>query len=264
MKWLTRLPAAFMLLAFLSPISRAQQGASAPATEQITTEAVPKPVQSSGIVASMLAKSSEPGYMAPEDVKALLDQERLLEFRINDLMTDLRPERWKISDSARTSFNQTIATLISQMEVLKGWRAAFGEQPESMSAGFRVYTTIGAILPRLDGVARTISQVDSPSFGAQFDEAAGRLFDMQQKLAPYIGFLLQNQDSIVQAMEGNLAACQTDLGHALKGQSERPKWLKNSAPTRARRTPVKSENGAAGKTAEPQKKPVPNQPPKNP
>lgn len=264
MKRLIRLPAAFLLPVLWCPVLRAQQGASIPATEQIKTETVPKPVQSPGIVAGMLAKSSEPGYMAPEDVKALLDQERLLEFRINDLMTDLRPDRWKISDSARTSFNQTIVTLKSQMEVLKGWRAAFVERPESMSAGFRVYTTIGAILPRLDGVARTISQVDSTSFGAQFDEAAGRLFDMQQKLAPYIGFLLQNQDSLVQAMEGNLAACQTDLGHALKGQSERPKLMKNSAPTRAKRTSMKSELGAKGDTAEPPKNPATNQTPKQP
>jgi hypothetical protein len=255
MKWLIRLSGAFLLPAILCPASRAQQGTAAPATEQITTETVPKPVQNPGIVAGMLAKSTEPGYMTPEDVKALLEQERLLEFRINDLMTDLRPDRWKMSDAAQASFNQTITTMKSQMEILKGWRAAFVARPDSMSAGFRVYTTMGAILPRLDGVARTISQVDSPSFGAQFDEAAGRLFDMQQKLAPYIAFLLQNQDSIVQAMEGNLSACQTDLGHALKGKSERPKWMRNSAPTRAKRTRVKPQPNTTRNTSEPQKKP---------
>ncbi|MGE5325992.1 MAG: hypothetical protein ACM3NO_03040, partial [Deltaproteobacteria bacterium] len=172
MKWLNRLSAAFLLPVLLCPVVRAQQHVSAPATEQITTQAVPKPVQSPGIVAAMLAKSNESGYMTPDEVKALLEQERLLEFRINDLMTDLRPERWKMSDAARTSFNQTIATMKSQMEILKGWRTAFVERPESMSAGFRVYTTIGAILPRLEGVARTINQVDNPSFGAQVDEAA--------------------------------------------------------------------------------------------
>ena len=255
MKWLIRLSAAFLLPAFLCPISRAQQGASTPPTEQITTETIPKPVQNPGIVAGMLAKSTVPGYMSPDDVKAILDQERLLEYRINDLMTDLRPNRWKMPETARASFNQTIATMKSQMEILKGWRTAFAERPDSMSAGFRVYTTMGAILPRLDGVARTISQVDSPSFGAQFDEAAGKLFDMQQKLAPYIAFLLQNQDSIVQAMEGNLATCQTDLGHALKGQGVRPKWMRNSAPTRARRTRVKSQPTKTTSTSEPRKKP---------
>jgi hypothetical protein len=264
MKWLICVPAAFLLPGLLCPASRARQGDTVPATEQITTPAVPEPVQSQGIVAGMLAKSSESGNMTPDQVKALLDQERFVEFRINDLMTDLHPDRWKMSDAARNSFSQTIATMRSQMDVLKGWRTEFLQRPESMGAGFRVYATIGAILPRLEGVARTITQVDNPSFGAQFDDAAGRLFDMQQKLAPYIGFLLQNQDSLVFALENNLAGCQTDLGHALKGQGERPKWMKNSAPVRAKRTRVKSDPSAAGKGLDDQRKPDTTQPPKNP
>ncbi len=264
MKWLICLPAAFLLPGLLCPPAHAQQDNTVPAPEQIRIPAVPQPVQSPGIVAGMLAKSSESGYMEPDQVKALLDQERFVEFRINDLMTDLHPDRLKMSDTARISFSQTVATMRSQMEVLKGWRKEFLARPESMGAGFRVYATIGAILPRLEGVARTISQVDNPSFGAQFDDAAGRLFDVQQKLAPYIGFLLQNHDSILQALEGNLAGCQTDLGHALKGQGERPKWMKNSAPARARRTRVKPDSSTTGKGAEPEKKPETNPPPKNP
>ncbi len=262
MKWLCRVLLAFLTAGLLSGVASAQQ--ANPTPEQITIPAVPKPVQSPGIVAGMLAKSAESGYMAPERVKALLDQERFAEFRINDLMTDLHPDRWKMSETARNSFNQTLATMRSQMEVLKGWRAQFVERPESMGAAFQTYATIGAILPRLEGVARTVSQADNPSFGAQFDQAADRLFDLQQKLAPYIGFLLQNQDSIVMALEGNLAGCQTDLGHALKGQGELPKWMKNSAPVRARRTRVKSETGGATKGAVPQNKSAPPQPPQNP
>ncbi len=256
MKLPGRLILAILIAVSAGAVALGQQG-NLP-QEQITNPAVPQPVQSPGIVAGMLAKSNTPGYMAPEQVKALLDQERFAEFRINDLMTDLHPDRWKISETARNSFNQTLATMRSQMDVLKGWRAQFVERPENMGAAFQTYATIGAILPRLEGVARTVSQADNPSFGAQFDQAADRLFDLQQKLAPYIGFLLQNQDSIVVALEGNLAGCQTDLGHAMRGQAERPKWMKNSAPERARRTRVKS-GSAAGQGAEQKKTEPPPQ-----
>jgi hypothetical protein len=264
MKWLICFPAAFLMLGFLCPAARAQQNNPVPAPEQITTQAVPKPVQPPGIVAGMLAKSPEPGYMDPDQVKALLDQMRFAEFRINDLVTDLHPERWKMSETGRNSFHQTIVTMRSQMDALKIWRTQFVQRPESMGAGFQTYATIGAILPRLEGVARTVSQADNPSFGAQFDQAADRLFDLQQKLAPYIGFLLQNQDSIVQALESNLAGCQTDLGHAMRGQAERPKWMRNSTPVRARRTRVKPEGATAGKTPASQKKSETKQPQKNP
>ncbi len=235
------IPLLFALLAagLSSPGMLAQEKNPTPAPEQITRPVVPTPVQSPGIIAGMLAKSSQPGYMAPDQVKALLDQERFAEFRISDLMTDLHPDRWKMSDTARKSFGQTVSTMRSQMDALKGWRTQFVERPEGMGAAFQTYATIGAILPRLEGVARTVSQLDNASFGAQFYQAADRLFDVQQKLAPYIGFLLQNQDSVVFALENNLAGCQNDLGHALRGQGEHPKWMKNSAPVRARRTPVK-------------------------
>lgn len=231
--------------------ARGQENNNVPATEKITNPAVPKPVQSPGIVGEMLAKSPHPGYMEPAQVKAVLDQIRFTEYRINDLMEDLHPDRWKMSEAARNSFSQTIATLRSQMKVLKGWREDFAARPDSMAAGFETYATIGAILPRLDGVAKTITHADNPSFGAQFDQPAGKLFDLQQKLAPYIGFLLQNQDSIVQALESNMAACQTELGHALKGKAPRPKWMRNSAPVRARRTRVKPRTKSKKETGSP-------------
>ena len=210
----------------------------------------------------MLARSSsQPGYMDAQQVKALLDQTRFAEYRLNDLLTDVHPERWKMSDDARNSFNQTLRTMRSQFKDLAGWREQFAARPESTYAGVETYATIGGILPRLEGVAQTISQDDNASYGAQFSQVADRLFDLQQKLAPYLGFLLNNQDSITQALENSLAGCQTQLSHAMRGQSERPKWMRNSAPDRARRTRVKSQS--TGKS-EKEKKPAAQPPAQKP
>ncbi len=242
-------------------LARSEDRSSSTAPPASAPAAAPQ-AASPGIVEGMLAKaSSQPGYMDAQQVKALLDQTRFAEYRLNDLLTDVHPERWKISDTARDSFNQTVATMRSQLKDLDGWRAQFAARPESTYAGFETYSTIGAILPRLDGVARTISQADNPSYGAQFSQVADRLFDLQQKLAPYLGFLLNNQDSITQALENNLAGCQDQLGHAMRGESQRPKWIRNSAPVRARRTRVKPRSTSK---SEKEKKPATEPPPQKP
>ena len=219
------------------PAGAAQQGDPVP-IQSIPTEA--KKSQAEGhaaesvvIVEEMLAKSSnEPGYLDPRQVKEAVDQIRFAEYRIQDLLTDLKPERWKMSEEARNSFGQTIAALKTQLDALKAWRTQFSERPASIYAGYETYATIGTILPRLEGVAQTVTQADSAGFGAQFSQASGRLFDMQQAIGPYIGFLLQSHDSIQQALESNLASCQDDLGRAMRGQSERPQRMKNSPAIR--------------------------------
>ena len=198
--------------------------------------------KSPGIVEEILAKSSsDTGYMDAEEVKATADKMRFVEYRIQDLLSDLHPEKWsKMTDESRQSFAATIAALRTQMDALKESRTQLAGRPDSMYWGFQTYVTIGTILPRLEGIAKTISQADNASFGAQFSEAGNRLFDLQQKLGPYLTLLLKNQDSIMLALENNLATCQNDLGHAMHGQTERPKLMKNSAPVRAHRTTTKS------------------------
>jgi hypothetical protein len=192
------------------------------------------------IVEGMLAQSSsEPGFMDSKHVKDLLDQTRFAEYRINDLLTDVHPERWKIPDNTRSSFNAMVEAMHTQMKALHEWRNQFAARPGSAYLGFETYTTIGTILPRLQGVAQIVSKADNASFGAQFYQASDRLYALQQKLGSYLGFLLNNQDSIAHALESNLAACQSQLGQAMQSQKERPKWMRNSAPVRARRTRVK-------------------------
>ncbi len=226
----------FVAANLTAPLWAAQQDKAV----QGTPAADPAMTAAPRIVEEMLAKSStDSAFMDAEQVKAVADQMRFAEYRIQDLLSDLRTEKWKMSDAARSSFGETIKALQTQMESLKAARTHLAERPDSMYAGFETYATVGTILPRLEGVAQTVGQADNASFGAQFSEAGNRLFDLQQKLGPYLGFLLRNQDSILLALENNLASCQNDLGHAMRGQTERPKWMKNSAPVRARRTKTK-------------------------
>jgi hypothetical protein len=257
-----RAVACLLTAVLAAPVLARPQEKPASAAPPAPAPAATQPAASRGIIEGMLAQSSsQPGYMDAQHVKALLDQARFAEYRLNDLLTDVHPERWKTSDVARNSFNQTLRTMRSQFQDLAGWREQFAARPESTYAGFETYSTIGAILPRLNGIAKTISAADNASYGAQFFEVSDRLFDLQQKLAPYLGFLLNNQDSITQALENNLAGCQNQLSHAMRGESQRAKWMRNSAPVRARRTRVKPRStGKSGKDEKPATEPPPQKP----
>ena len=132
--------------------------------------------------------------MEPAQVKALAHKIWIAEYRINDLLTHVHPEKWKTSNVTRNSFNQTLENLHKALEGLEEWRAQFEKRPDSMYFGFQTYAAMNAALPRLDGVARAVSQFENPSLGAQYSQAGNQLFDLQQALQPYVAYLLRNPD----------------------------------------------------------------------
>jgi hypothetical protein len=166
--------------------------------------------------------------MDPVQVKALAHKIWMAEYRINDLLTQVHPEKWKISNVTRNSFNQTLENLRRVLEGLEEWRAQFEKRPDSMYFGFQIYVAMNAVLPRLDSIARAASQFENLSLGAQFSQASNQLFDLQQALQPYLTYLLRNSDQLIYGAQTNLAGCQNELGNALRGQGGPAKPLKNT------------------------------------
>jgi hypothetical protein len=196
-------------------------GGQAESVPDTVTISPPQPAQTSQPV-------NGPGYMEPAQVKALAHKIWIAEYRINDLLAQVHPEKWKISNVTRNSFNQTLENLHGAMQGLEEWRAQFEKRPDGMYFGFQTYTAINAALPRLDGVGRAASQFENPSLGAQYSQAGNQLFDLQQALQPYIAYLLRNPDQALYLAQTNLAGCQSQLGSALNGQSGPAKPLKNT------------------------------------
>jgi hypothetical protein len=167
--------------------------------------------------------------MDPAQVKALAHKIWIAEFRINDLLTQVHPEKWTgVSNIARNTFIQTLENLHGTLEGLEEWRAQFEKRPDSMYFGFQTYAAMNAALARLDGVGRTAGQFENPSLGAQYSQAGNQLFDLQQALQPYVAYLLRNSDQLLYVTQTNLAGCQNELGDALRGQSGAAKPLKNT------------------------------------
>ena len=200
-----------------------KQGSGAQAGSVPETETIPPPqaTQTNQPV-------NGPGFMEPAQVKALAHKIWLAEYRINDLLTQVHPEKWKISNITRNSFDQTLENLHRALEGLEEWRAQFEQRPDSMYFGFQIYAAMNAALPRLDGVARATSQFENASLGAQYSQAGNQLFDLQQALQPYLAYLLRNSDQFLYAAQTNLAGCQNELGKALRGQGGPVKPLKNT------------------------------------
>jgi hypothetical protein len=196
-------------------------GTSATAAPQVESIPAPQPVQTPKPI-------TEPGFMEPAAVKALLHKIWITEYRVNDLLAQVHPEKWKTSDAGRKSFGQTLENLHKVLDALDAWRGKFEDRPESMYLGFQTYTAIDAALPRLDGVARSISQFENRSLGVQYSQAGNQLFDLQQALQPYIAYLLRTPDEMLFAAQSNLARCQGDLGNALRGQGGPATPLKNT------------------------------------
>jgi hypothetical protein len=194
------------------------QAGSVPQTEAIPS---PQPLQTTQPV-------NPPGFMEPAQVKVLAHKIWVVEFRIHDLLTAMHPEKWKVSNIIRNSFNMTLENLNRALDGLEGWRAQFEKRPDSMYFGFQTYAAINATLPRLDGVGRAASQFENPSLGAQFSQAGDQLFDLQQALQPYIAYLLRSPDQVFYVAQANLARCQNELGNALSGQGGPAKPFKNT------------------------------------
>jgi hypothetical protein len=180
--------------------------------------------------ADQTAAPAAPGEMTPAQVKEFLHNVWLIEYRIDDLLTQVAPERWKMQESTLDSFQGTLQALRRQLKSLEEWRGQFDARPDSAYLAYQTYAGISGVLPRLDGVARSISQHENASFGAQYSQAGNKLFDLQQTLGTYLGFLLRNQDQVLYALQSNLAACHTELSYAMQGKTQRATPMTNILP----------------------------------
>jgi hypothetical protein len=220
----------------------AAQNPSTPASSQeIPTQKIDVPSASQ---AQPAADIKQTGSLSAADVKALLAKVRSSEYRINDLLTDVNPDRWKLTSATLESFNQTLKTLRAQVETLGEWRGQFEKRTDSLYLGFQTYAAINSLLPRLDGVARSIGEHETPGYAAQFSRAGDQLFDLQQTIGGYLGSLLNNQDQLLVGFENNLTACQQNLSVAMRGKTARATRVKNSRVGRPQR---RSSNPTAGK-----------------
>src|SRR6516164_3397265 len=127
--------------------------------------------------------------LEPAQLKDLLQRIYVVTFRFTDLVGILQPDKWKMDDTARQSFNQALETVRSQLQTLDEDRKQFLEKPENLDLAGKTDASIGMLLPNMEAVAATVTQYDGPAQGTQYKQPADQLRELQKSLQPYVLYL---------------------------------------------------------------------------
>ena len=214
-----------------------------PASQEVQTETIVAPGQTPAIPSSQAGAT---GYMEPAQVKALAHKIWLAQYRLNDLLAQVHPEKWKMSPTVKQSFDQSLESLHKSLAAEEDWRSQFEARPDSLYLGFQTYMAISAVLPRVEGVAHSVTQYENASFGGQYSQAANQLFDLQQSIEPHLAYLLKNQDNVMLIAQTNLASCQNELNFAEHDKEGHAIPMKNIAPVFQGRRRTAHATAAAG------------------
>lgn len=234
--------------------------AQATSSESVQTEKVEGSQASQSPVQAL---SGEAGYMDPAQVRAVLRKFALLEFRINDLLTTVQPQRWKLSEASRSSFNQRLDGLRAALRELGESRAQLDRRVDNAHLCYQTHRAVLAVLPHLEAVGQSVSKNENASLGAQYTQARNQLADLAQPLGRYLECLLRNQDQIASALENNLANCQNTLGYALRPTVAPARLMPNAPSIRPERRRSQRARQVVGQapaqkilTPKPQKSPA--------
>ena len=166
----------------------------------------PAPTQQSQPASS---SQGQPGPAANEGVKLepaqlrdLLQRIYVVTFRFTDLVGILQPDKWKMDDAARQSFNQTLETVRGQLKTLDENRTQFLEKPENLDLAGKTDAAITALFPNLDVVAADVTQYDNPAQGTQYKQPGDQLRELQKSLHPYVLYLRTRAEAALAPIPG--------------------------------------------------------------
>jgi hypothetical protein len=170
------------------PQAVAAPPSSEPARPNLTAKVpVPAaPIQTEKIEAAPSSPApSAPAPMKPQEVLALLQKIYMAAFRVNDLLTLLQPDKWKMDEAERKSFSQTLDSLRDQLKTLEQWRYQLMAQPQNTSVADKTSAALDAVRTSVEAFARAVAQYESPGAGAEYKGAAETLSGLAQKLESY-------------------------------------------------------------------------------
>jgi len=184
-----------------------------PQTEQVAApQAAPPPSTSTELA----------GSITPEQVKTLMQQVYVATFRLEDLMTLVHAERWKVPDPVRDSFKQDLAALRKHLEALEASRSQFAKQTDSPYLGYEVYVAIPPVVSSLGRIAQNVSQFENPGLASQVGQPGKWLRDAGQTLESYLDTMLSRDQQVVRSYQTDLVACQNTLNYAMRNQAAQP------------------------------------------
>lgn len=163
-------------------------------------------------------------------VKQILHQVYVSEFRVRDLLGQERPNRWKAPLAERQLALTTRADLLKRLNELETWRERFSEHPTHTYAAFQTYLAINRLFHPLRVFGRAAAKYESASIAGAYARRTADMEAQMNGLVPYVGFILQNADAGLDTYRSDLANCQNQLGYAMHQSIESPHGMKNIVP----------------------------------
>ncbi|MGH9397621.1 MAG: hypothetical protein ACRD18_12310 [Terriglobia bacterium] len=198
-------------------------------TERINAPPPPAPPVRTLVVA--------PPPLTVAEVKAILHNVYVSEFRVRDLLGQEHPERWKAPPAERELAAQARTGLLAQLNELEKWREQFNRDPANMYNAFQTYRAVDSVFHPLRVFSRETAKYESANMASDYQRRADDMEAQMNGLIPYIGFILQHADQGLETFQSDLASCQNELSYAMHGTVHTPASMKNIVPVfRGRRT----------------------------
>ena len=210
------------LKASLSPTtSKASAGGPGLETEVIRAQPNIKPLSS---------MVTQPPPLSAAQVKQLLYRVYVPAYRIEDLLSQEQPEKWKAPAPEQGAFNASRQELQKDLANLERWRAQFSEHPADLNSGFQTFVAMDRLVEPLENVTLRVEQYENPRAAANYQQSGADLRAREDDLLPYLTFLFSHRDQTVQMYQTDLSNCQNQLGFAMHGLQTRATPMKNVLP----------------------------------
>lgn len=203
------------------------QPAAAPGGKGLETERINAPPPTAPPVRTLVVVRPP---LTPAQVKAILHNVYVSEYRVRDLLGQEHPERWKTTPAERTLAAQARAVLLTRLNELEKWRDQFSRDPGNTYNAFRTYLAINRLFHPLRVFGREAGKYESANMAGDYQRRAEDMEAQMNGLVPYIGFILQHADQNLETFQSDLVSCQSQLGYAMHGMIGRPASMKNIVP----------------------------------
>lgn len=173
--------------------------------------------------------SESPPLDAPQ-LKRLLYQVYVPEFRLKDLASHEHPANRKATGAALASFNSVRQSMLSALDELEKWRGQLSQSPLALVAGFETYRSVQKTLALARQMTAEVTQLEDPGAGLQYEKAASQMESHVPKLVDYLLFLMRNSDNTLSLFQSDLAGCQNQLNYSMRGQRPAAVPMPNVVP----------------------------------
>jgi hypothetical protein len=174
--------------------------------------------------------SSESPPLNDAQVKRLLYQVYVPEFRLKDLAAHDHPTNNKASGQAVAGFNSVRQSLLGTLDQLEKWRGQLSQSPLELVAGFETYRSIQKTVELAHQMTAQVTQLEDPGAGLQYEKAASQMESQVPKLVDYLLFLMRNSDNTLSLFQSDLASCQNQMNYSMRGQRPAAVSMHNVAP----------------------------------